>query len=240
VDSQPELPAHHCTEAGLTDKAAGLRGKAGQRSLARSALVEATARLSRALDQLGFSPATADLRREQVKLQVALANALMHVKGFAADETNASPDQARLFIERAERLAEPPQDPLVLFSVLYGLWVAKLVAFNGGAVRELGPNSWGSRSKGDRPDHDRVPPHGQVPTGHGGASLKAARTVIKGWRFTILPSIVCWRRVLAKIREWQSCPSDRWLYGCLVIPRPRSQIQIALSRMRARSAKPLR
>ncbi|WP_079605972.1 hypothetical protein [Bradyrhizobium erythrophlei] len=71
-------------------------------ALARSALVEATAQLSRALDQLGFLPATADLRREQVKLQVALANALMHVKGFAADETNASLDQARLFIERAK------------------------------------------------------------------------------------------------------------------------------------------
>jgi hypothetical protein len=169
VDSQPELLAHHCTEAGLIDEAAGLWGKAGQRSLARSALVEATAQLSRALDQLGFLPATADLRREQVKLQVALANALMHVKGFAADETNASLDQARLFIERAERLGEPPEDPLVLFSVLYGFWVAKLIAFNGDAVRELGPNSWGSRiSKGDRPDHDWAPPHGQVPTGYGG------------------------------------------------------------------------
>jgi class 3 adenylate cyclase/predicted ATPase len=137
VESQPELLAHHCTEAGLIDKAAGLWGKAGQRSLARSALVEATAQLSRALDQLGFLPDTAALRREQIKLQVALANALMHVKGFAADETNASLDQARLFIERAERLGEPPEDPLVLFSILYGFWVANLVAFNGNAVREL-------------------------------------------------------------------------------------------------------
>ena len=32
--SQPELLARHCTEAGLIDKAAGLWGKAGQRSLA--------------------------------------------------------------------------------------------------------------------------------------------------------------------------------------------------------------
>jgi hypothetical protein len=33
AESQPELLARHCTEAGLTEKAAGLWGKAGQRSL---------------------------------------------------------------------------------------------------------------------------------------------------------------------------------------------------------------
>ena len=38
AETQPELLARHCTEAGLIEKAAGLWGKAGQRSLARSAL----------------------------------------------------------------------------------------------------------------------------------------------------------------------------------------------------------
>ena len=47
AESQPELLARHCTEAGLIEKAAGLWGKAGQRSLARSALVEAVAQLTR-------------------------------------------------------------------------------------------------------------------------------------------------------------------------------------------------
>jgi hypothetical protein len=61
----------------------------------------------------------------------------MHVKGYAAPETKASLDQARLFIERAEALGEPPEDPLVLFSVLYGFWVANHTAFNGDAVRAL-------------------------------------------------------------------------------------------------------
>ena len=41
AENQPELLARHCTEAGLIEKAASLWGKAGQRSLARSALVEA-------------------------------------------------------------------------------------------------------------------------------------------------------------------------------------------------------
>jgi predicted ATPase len=40
-------------------------------------------------------------------------------------------------IERAEALGEPPDDPLLLFSVLYSIWVESLVAFNGDAVSEL-------------------------------------------------------------------------------------------------------
>ncbi len=137
AESQPEILARHCTEAGLIEKAAGLWGKAGQRSLARSALVEATAQFTRALDQIATLPGTASLRRQQIELQVALANALMHTKGHAAAETKAAAEQARLLIEQAEALGEPPEDPLLLFSVLYAFWVANLVAFNGDAVRDL-------------------------------------------------------------------------------------------------------
>ena len=137
AESQPELLARHCTEAGLIEKAAGLWGKAGQRSLARSALVEAAEQLSRALGQIATLPVTPALRREQIKLQVALINALFHVKGYAARETKAAEELARLLIEQAEALGEPPDDPLLLFSVLYGFWVANTVAFNGNICRDL-------------------------------------------------------------------------------------------------------
>jgi tetratricopeptide (TPR) repeat protein len=137
AENQPEVLARHCTEAGLIDKAAGLWGKAGHRSLARSALVEATEQLARALAQIATLPTTPALRREQIKLQIGLTNALMHTKGYAASETRVSLDQSRALIERAEAVGEPPEDPLLLFSVLYGFWVANLVAFNGVAVREL-------------------------------------------------------------------------------------------------------
>jgi class 3 adenylate cyclase/predicted ATPase len=137
ADAQPELLARHCTEAGLIEKAAKLWGKAGQRSLERSALVEAAAQLTRALDQSAALPATPALRREQIKLQVALTNALMHVKGHASSETKASLDQARLYVERAEALGEALEDPLLLFSVLYGFWIANIIAFNGDTSRGL-------------------------------------------------------------------------------------------------------
>jgi predicted ATPase len=45
-------------------------------------------------------------------------------------------EKARMFIERADALGEPPEDPLLLFSVLYGIWVVSIVAFNGDVVRE--------------------------------------------------------------------------------------------------------
>ena len=50
AESQPELLARHCAEAGLIEKAARLWGKAGLWSLARSAIVEAEAQLTRALE----------------------------------------------------------------------------------------------------------------------------------------------------------------------------------------------
>jgi class 3 adenylate cyclase/predicted ATPase len=138
AENQPELLARHCTEAGLIVKAASLWGKAGQRSLARSALVEAIEQLTRALAQIVTLPATPALRREEIKLQVALITPLLHVKGYGAPETRAAAERARLLIEQTGALGEPPEDPLLLFTVLYSFWVTNLVAqFNGDVVREL-------------------------------------------------------------------------------------------------------
>ena len=137
AENQPELLARHYSEAGLIEKAAGLWGKAGQRSLERSALVEAAAQLTRALDQTATLPTTPALRRDQIKLQVALITPLMHLKGHAAPETKAAVERARSLIEQAEALGEPLDDPLLLFSVLFALWTANAVAFNGDVCRDL-------------------------------------------------------------------------------------------------------
>jgi class 3 adenylate cyclase/predicted ATPase len=135
--TEPELLAHHFNQAGLTEAAIEWWGKAGQRSLERSALVEAAEQLTRALAQITTLPATPALRREQIKLQVALLTPLMHVKGQTAPETKAAAERARLLMQQAEALGEAPEDPLLLFSVLYGFWVASYTAFNGDVLREL-------------------------------------------------------------------------------------------------------
>jgi predicted ATPase len=137
VESKPELLARHCSEAGLAEQAAGLWGKAGQQSLAGSALIEAIAQFTRALDLIAALPATPALRREQIRLQVALVNPLMHVKGYSAPETQAAVERARLLIERAEKLGETPDDPLLLFLVLYGFWTANYLSFEGDVCCDL-------------------------------------------------------------------------------------------------------
>jgi class 3 adenylate cyclase/predicted ATPase len=134
---EPELLAHHFNQAGLAEAAIEWWGKAGRRSLERSALVEAAAQFTHALDQIAAISVTPALRRDQIKLQVGLASALMPTKGHAALETKAAFDRALALIQQTEALGEPPEDPLLLFSVLYGLWAGNYAAFNGDAVREL-------------------------------------------------------------------------------------------------------
>jgi len=135
--AEPELLAYHFTQAGMTAAAVEWWGKAGLRSLERSALVEAIEQLTRALRQIAALPSTPALRREEIKLQVALINPLQHIKGFNAPETQAAAERARLLIEQAEALGEPADDPLLLFSVLYGFVVASWAAFDGDVMREL-------------------------------------------------------------------------------------------------------
>ncbi len=106
ADSRPETLAHHYTQAGLIEKAADLWGKAGQRSLDRSELAEAASQFSRALAQIATLPGTPALRREQIRLQVALKTVLIHTKGFAAAETRAAAELARLLIEQADHQNE--------------------------------------------------------------------------------------------------------------------------------------
>ena len=137
AESRPELLARHFTEAGLIEKSSKFWGMAGLRSLARSALLEAEAQLSRAVAQIATLPSNPGVRKEQTKLQIGLANALMHTKGFSAVETKAALEQARLMIERAEQVGEPSADPLALFSVLWGFWASNFVAFNGETLRRL-------------------------------------------------------------------------------------------------------
>ena len=65
ADSQPELLARHYTEAGLIERAAGFWGTAGQRSLARSALIEAAEQLSHAVSQIAARHSSAEPRANQ-------------------------------------------------------------------------------------------------------------------------------------------------------------------------------
>ena len=101
--------AHHCAKA-QTEKVSLRLGRAGPQSFARWAMREAAEQLSRVVGQIATLPGTAALCGEQIKLKVALANALAHLKGYAAPETRTSLDRARSLIERAEALAVETND----------------------------------------------------------------------------------------------------------------------------------
>jgi predicted ATPase len=129
AENQPEVLARHCTEAGLTEKAARLWGKArpdkgpwrAQPWLKQSSSLRA---------RLPRSP-------RYPPRPNCVAKRSMHVKGYAAPETKAAAERARLLIENAEALGDTPEDPLPLCSVLYSLWGANFMTFNGDLCRDL-------------------------------------------------------------------------------------------------------
>jgi hypothetical protein len=144
-------------------------------------------------------PGTPALRREQIELQVALITPLLHVKGYAAPETKAAVEQARLPIDQAEALGEAPEDRLLLFSVLFGSWLATLNAFDGEARASSRRNSCRSRRSKGQPSRLLSGIASWAFPWRGRETLpKAERTTIRASCFTILPYIASWRRDLGK------------------------------------------
>ena len=95
--------------------ACGARRGSGRCSA--QALAEAAEQFTPALNLIATLPSTSSVRREQIKLQVSLVTSLTHIKGWAAAETKAAVEQARLLLEQAEAVGDAPEDPLLLFSV---------------------------------------------------------------------------------------------------------------------------
>jgi class 3 adenylate cyclase/predicted ATPase len=116
VESQPELVAHHYTEAGLTAQAIPYYERAGERARQRSAHAEAISHLSKGLELLMTLPDTPERARQELPLQIALGVPLMITKGYAAPELERAYTRAR---ELCREVGELPQ----LFSILGGLWV---------------------------------------------------------------------------------------------------------------------
>jgi class 3 adenylate cyclase/tetratricopeptide (TPR) repeat protein len=103
ADRQPELLAHHFTQAGMAEAAIEWWGSAGHRSITRGALVEAGEQLERALDQIAALPVTPALRREEIKLEVAFGNALAFVGNFVGSKAHF--DRALAIYDPAEHRA---------------------------------------------------------------------------------------------------------------------------------------
>ncbi|HEX9844226.1 MAG TPA: AAA family ATPase, partial [bacterium] len=86
VATQPELLAHHLTEAGHPAEAVGYWQRAGERAVGRSANLEAISHLRTGLAVLQTLPETAERIQRELLLETTLGPALMITKGFAAPE----------------------------------------------------------------------------------------------------------------------------------------------------------
>jgi tetratricopeptide (TPR) repeat protein len=113
VAAQPALLAHHCTEAGVTEKAIAYWLAAGRQAWGRSATAEAVALLHRGLVLVPALPDTDGRRETELDLQIALGQALIMNRGWAAPELVEVHSRAR-------QLASTLNRPRALLFALWG------------------------------------------------------------------------------------------------------------------------
>jgi class 3 adenylate cyclase/tetratricopeptide (TPR) repeat protein len=135
--AEPEVLAHHFTQAGLTDVAIEWWGKAGDQALRRSAFREAISHLSKAIemadktDEGTSAAATASAAANQrLKLQTDLGKALNWSRGFDAEESKAA------FI-RARELAAAIDNATERFNIYYGQWQSNATRGELGFARQV-------------------------------------------------------------------------------------------------------
>jgi predicted ATPase len=112
--TQPELLAHHYTEASLLAQAIPYWQQAGQRAVARSANTEAISHLTKGLELLKILPDTPERTQQELMLQITLGAPLQATKGWTAPEVERLYTRA---LELCRQVGETPQ----LFPVLWGL-----------------------------------------------------------------------------------------------------------------------
>src|SRR5713101_7398985 len=114
-ETQPELLAHHYTEAGLITQAIPYWQQAGQKAIQCSANSETISHLTKGLELLKTLPDTPERAQQELTLHIALGGPLVATKGYTAPEVERVYARAR---ELYRQVGETPQ----LFQVLLGLF----------------------------------------------------------------------------------------------------------------------
>jgi len=130
AETQPELVAHHYTEAGLREQALPYWQHAGQRALQRSANLEAVSHVTRGLEVLSTLQETPERAQQELALQIMLGAALGAIKG------QQDPETARTYA-RACALARQVGSPPELFPALWGFCYAHMARGQLPQAREL-------------------------------------------------------------------------------------------------------
>jgi predicted ATPase len=130
-ETQPELLAHHYTEAGLVTQAIPYWQQAGQQAIQRSANLEAAQHLTKGLELLAMLPETPARIQQELDLQIALGPALIASIGRGSVEVQ------RVY-RRADELCQQVGDTPQRFQVLWGLFYFYLIRAEHLKAQELG------------------------------------------------------------------------------------------------------
>jgi len=129
VASQPEIVAHHFTEAGLVDPAIDYWLKAGHLALSRSANAEAVKHLEQGIELTQSQAPTAERARKELDFYLALGPAMAATRGYAAPETLQVFSHARDLLGERGTLTEQ-------MTVLWGVFLAHFMRAENIAARE--------------------------------------------------------------------------------------------------------
>lgn len=120
AEREPELLAHHFTEAGQSEPAVRFWLKAGKRAAKTRANLEAIAHLRRGLEVLEGSPNLPDRDSTELELRIALGVLLIAARGYAVREVEDN-------YMRALELSQKLDDNQIIFQATRGLWVCYFI-----------------------------------------------------------------------------------------------------------------
>ncbi len=150
VRTEPEVVAHHCTQAGRSVPAAGYWAAAAQRALNRSANVETIDHATKGLALLADVPPGVERDRLEAGLEILRGAAYRAASGFASSNAERSFTRARELCERLDDVPRLMDATRGLFSCYYARGALALAAEQGRNVGALGDrmNHPGSRMLG--------------------------------------------------------------------------------------------
>jgi serine/threonine protein kinase/predicted ATPase len=130
VQAQPELVAHHYTEA-RSPRAVEYWLRAGARAAERSANLESIQHLTKGLELLAREPASPERDERELTLTMRLGAPLMAVKGYGAEEVKQN-------FNRALELCRGIGDARELVPSLWGVWLFSQVRARYADALEIG------------------------------------------------------------------------------------------------------
>jgi hypothetical protein len=127
--NEPELLAHHFSEAGLAGQSCDYRMRAGERAVSRAAYTEAIAHFSMGLKEAKKLPDDAERMRRKLDFLLKLGPALMVSHGMQSAK-------AEDVYTEAEQIGTATSNDEATFKAKWGLWLSANIAQKSALARD--------------------------------------------------------------------------------------------------------